>query len=157
MPLPKVIAAAVCIGVLGVQGVIASPPLLARYGWNWPFLPYPMYAMAHARADSLVVSELRVASCGSESFSHVITPESLGTPLYQLPVLVTVIARAPESDAARGAMGKVSRAVEAQFPGRYCSASAWVRTVFVADTATYALDSPMRRVAVWTLSGKRIE
>lgn len=154
MPLPKVVATAVCIGVLGVQGAMASPPLVARYGWNWPFLPYPMYAMAHARADSLVVSELRVADCSRVPAITVMTPELLGTPLYQLPGLMITIARAPESDAARAAMGKVSRAVAAQFPGRYCSASAWVRTVFVADTATYALGRPMRRAAEWTLSGQ---
>jgi hypothetical protein len=153
MPLAKVVATAVCVGVLGVQGVIASPPLLPRYGWNWPFLPYPMYAMAHARADSLVVSELRVADCSRVPATTVMSPELLGTPLYQLPNLTVTIARAPESDAARAAMGKISRAVEAQFPGRYCSASAWVRTVRVGDTATYALGTPMRRAAEWTLSG----
>ena len=135
-----------------MQGAIASPPVVARYGWNWPFLPYPMYAMAHARADSLVVSELRVAGCGRAAATTVMTPELLGTPLYQLPNLMITIARAPESDAAHMAMGKVRRAVEAQFPGRYCSASAWVRTVLVADTATYALDRQMRRAAVWTLT-----
>ena len=154
MALPKSVAAAACIGILGAQIAIASPPFLNRYGWHWPFLPYPMYALAHARSDSLVLSELRAAECGRDSVSGVITPESLGTPLYQLPNLLTSIARAPESEAAHKAMGRVSRAVEAQYPGRYCSASAWVRTVFVADTATHGLNRPMHRSATWAVVEK---
>jgi len=157
MPLPKVVATAAIIGILGAQSAIGSPAFLSRYGWNWPFLAYPIYATAHARTDSLVVAELRVSECGRAMATTVMPPESLGTPLYQLPNLMIAIARAPGSDAARDAMRKVSRVVDAEFPGRYCSASAWVRTVFVADTATYALDAPMHRAAEWPIRDRGTE
>jgi hypothetical protein len=79
--------------------------------------------------------------------------DSLAVPRNQLLTLLVVVARAPESEEARRAESKMSRAIEAQYPARYCSASAWMRIVRVADTSTYHLRMPMRRVAVWPVNG----
>jgi hypothetical protein len=152
MPLPKLVAAAVCIGVLGAQIFIASPASPNRNGWYWPFLPYPMYAKAHARSDTVVVPQLRLAECGGAKADEILPEDSLGVPLGQLLSSLTTIARVPESAAAKSAAGRLSRAIEAQYPGRYCTASAWVRTVYVADTSTYDLHEPMRRAAEWAVN-----
>ena len=151
MPLPKIVAAGVCIAVLGAQ-IASSSPFVAGDGvWYWPFLRYSMYANAHASADSLLVSELRVARCGHMDFSRTILADSLGIPPAQLNSLLVMIGRATGATADRDAELKVGRAVEAQYPGRYCAASAWLRVVHVADTSTYTVRAPMRRVAEWTL------
>jgi hypothetical protein len=152
MPLPKLVAAAVCIGVLGAQISIASPASPNRNGWYWPFLPYPMYAKAHARTDTLVVPQLRVAECGGATAEMILPEDSLGAPLSQLLSNLTTIARVPHSEVATIAAERLSRAIEAQYPGRYCTASAWVRTVYVADRATSDLHGPMRRAAVWAVN-----
>ncbi|MEO6209859.1 MAG: hypothetical protein ABIQ10_06995 [Gemmatimonadaceae bacterium] len=151
MPLPKAVAAAVCIAVLGAQ-IASSSPLVAGGGvWYWPFVRYSMYADAHAGGDSLLVPELRAAQCGHTELTDTILPDSLGIPSLQLGSLLVAIGRAPEAAAGQMAEAKVGRAVEAQYPGRYCSASAWLRVVYVADISTYTVRAPMRRVAAWTL------
>jgi hypothetical protein len=152
MPLPKLVAAAVCIGVLGAQIFIASPASPNRSGWYWPFLPYPMYAKAHARTDTLVVPQLRVAECGGATAEMILPEDSLGVPLGQLLSSLTTIARVPQGESAKSAAERLSRVIEAQYPGRYCTASAWVRTVYVADDATYDLHRPMRRAAMWAVN-----
>ena len=152
MPLPKVVAVGVCATVLGAQLAISSPISPERHGWYWPFLTYPMYAEAHFRSDSLTVSELRVAKCGSNALTTVLMTDSLGAPRSQLLTLLVIAARVPESAAGRGAEAKLSRAVESQYPARYCTASAWVRVAYVADTSTYHVLMPMRRAAVWPVN-----
>ncbi|MDQ2768792.1 MAG: hypothetical protein M3Y30_16750 [Gemmatimonadota bacterium] len=149
MPLPKVVAAAVCASVLGAQFAIASPLSPERHGWYWPFLPYPMYSESHFRSDSLVVPELRVARCGSDEFTATLMTDSLAIPRSQLLTLLVAVRRAPASAAARSGEALLGRAVEAEYPAQYCTASAWVRVVYVADTSTYELRGPMRRAAVW--------
>jgi hypothetical protein len=151
MPLPKLVAAVVCAGILGTQIVIASPMSPDR-SWYWPFLPYPMYSRAHTVSDTIVVAQLRASECVSASNETILSERSLGAPLHQLVSLVTTIARAPESDTAAVARERLSGAIEAQYPGRYCAASAWVRTTRVADGATYDLRGPMHRAAAWTLN-----
>ena len=152
MTLPKLVAVAVSTCVLGAQILISSPLSPERHGWYWPFLAYPMYAEAHSLSDSLVVPELRVARCGSDVSSTTLMTDSLAVPRNQLLTLLVVVARAPESEEARSAESKLSRAVEAQYPARYCSASAWMRVVHVADTSTYHVRMPMRRAAVWPVN-----
>lgn len=152
MPLPKVIAAAVCASILGAQVIMSSPISPDRRGWYWPFLAYPMYAEAHFASDSFTVPELRVAKCGSDAQTTILTRDSLSTPRNQLLTLLILVVRAPESVDARRAEGKLSRAVEAQYPGQYCTASAWVRVVHVADTSTHHLRLPMRRAANWQVN-----
>jgi len=152
MPLPKFVAAAVCASVLGAQVVISSPISPERHGWYWPFLTYPMYAEAHFLSDSLTVTELRVAECGSDALATVLMTDSLAAPRNQLLTLLVIAVRHPESPAGRSAEAKLSRAVESQYPGRYCTASAWARVAYVADTSTYHLQMPMRRAAVWPVN-----
>ncbi|MBA2683607.1 MAG: hypothetical protein H0X34_14765 [Chthoniobacterales bacterium] len=152
MPLPKVVATGVCIAVLGTQLLVSSPVSPNLHGWYWPFLAYPMYAESHARSDSLIVAELRAARCGSEAVDQVISARDLGAPRAQLHNLLLSVARAPESETGQRAAARVSRAVEAQYPGQFCAASAWMRIVFVADTSTYRVHAPMQGVAVWSLA-----
>lgn len=152
MPLPKFVASAVCVGVLGAQLAISSPISPERHGWYWPFLAYPMYAEAHFRSDSLSISELRVARCGSHELTTVLMTDSLGVPRNQLLTLLSIAVRAPSSAAARSAEARLSRAVESQYPARFCTASAWVRVAYVADTSTYHVQMPMRRAAVWPVN-----
>ena len=151
MPLPKLVAASLCAGVLGVQLAVAIPPASDR-SWYWPFLPYPMYSKAHAHSDSLIVAELRVRECGESKSDVILNASVFGTPLHQLTALLTTIARAPDSNSANVAKARLGRAIEAEFPARYCAASAWARTVRVADPLTYDLHNPMRRAAVWKLN-----
>jgi hypothetical protein len=151
MPLPKLIAAAACIGILGAQLSVAFPPASDR-SWYWPFLPYPMYSQAHARSDTLVVPQLRAGECADPTHEVILDATTLGAPLHQLTGLLTTIVRAPGSAAAGGSEGRLARAIEAEYPARYCVASAWVRTIRVADTATYDLHAPLRRVAVWSVN-----
>jgi hypothetical protein len=153
MPLPKLVAAAVCVGVLGAQVAIASPASSDQHGWYWPFLPYPMYALAHVRSDTLVVPQLRATECAGAKSHVILTEDSLGAPHSQLLSTLGTISRVPESEVARRAAGRLSGAIEAQYPGRFCTASAWVRTVYIADTATYDLDRPLRRAAEWAVNG----
>jgi hypothetical protein len=152
MPLPKVVASAVCVLVLGAQIAISEPISPEQHGWYWPFLPYPMYAVSHARSDSLFVPELRVATCGSDAFSSTLTTDSLAAPRNQLVTLMAAAVRAPESTRGRRDEAKLSGAVEAQYPSRYCTASVWMRVVYVADTSTYRLQAPMRLAASWPIN-----
>jgi hypothetical protein len=152
MTLPKLVAAAACLFVLGTQIVIAAPFSPERHGWYWPFLAYPMYAESHARTDSLLVSELHVAACGSERVSTLLDTDSLAIPRDQLLMLLVSAARGPESTKGRRAEAQLGRAVEAQYPARYCTASAWIRVVRVADSSTYRLDAPMRIAATWPIN-----
>ena len=151
MPLPKLLVTVACVAVLATQFAVATP-LAADRSWYWPFLPYPMYSKAHARSDTLIVSQLRVRACGESKREEILEASTLGAPLQQLTSLLTKIARAPDSDTANEAKGRLGRAIEAEFPARYCAASAWARTVRVADPLTYDLHNPMRRAAVWNLN-----
>jgi hypothetical protein len=151
MLLPKLIAVAVCAGVLGAQLALAIPPAPDR-SWYWPFLPYPMYSKAHASSDTLIVPQLRVRACGDSSHEVILDANTLGAPLHHLTALLTTIARAPGSDSASDAQGRLGRAIEAEFPARYCAASAWARTVRVDDPSTYDLHNAMHRVAVWDVN-----
>lgn len=151
MPLPKVVATGICIAVLGTQLLVSSPVLPNPHGWYWPFLAYPMYAESHTRSDSLIVTELRVARCGSDVLDTIISADDLGAPRNQLHNLLLSAWRAPESETGARAEARVSRAVEAQYPGRFCTASAWKRVVYVTDPSTYRVRAPMQRVAVWSL------
>jgi hypothetical protein len=151
MPLPKLVAAAACTAILGAQFSVAFPPASDR-SWYWPFLPYPMYAQPHAQSDTLLVAELRVRECGEAKHEWILNAKALGTPLHQLTALLSNIARAPDSEVAESAKGRLGRAIEAEFPARYCVASAWARTVRVNDTSTYDLHNAMHRVAVWDLN-----
>jgi hypothetical protein len=150
MPLPKLVAAAVVAGVLGAQFVVATP-LAPDRSWYWPFLPYPMYAKAHQASDTLAVPQLRVSACGSARPEAIMSASALGAPVQQVTSLLGTIARAPESDQGAHARARLSRALEAEFPARYCTASVWVRTVRIADPSTYDLENPMRRAAVWSV------
>ena len=152
MTLPKLAAAAACAFVLGAQIVIASPISPERHGWYWPFLAYPMYAESHARTDSLLVPELHVAVCGSDRVSALLDTDSIAIPRNQLLTLLVSAARAPESTKGRLAEARLSRAVEAQYPARYCTASAWIRVVRVDDSSTYRLHAPMRVAATWPIN-----
>ncbi|MEO8880580.1 MAG: hypothetical protein ABI446_09295 [Gemmatimonadaceae bacterium] len=151
MPLPKIVASGVCIAVLGSQILSSSPGVPGDGLWYWPFLRYSMYANAHVSGDSLLVSELRVARCGLTDFGNILPADSLGIPPVQLGSLLVTIGRAPDAPASQDAERKLGRAIAAQYPGRYCSASAWLRVVYVSDTSTYTVRAPMRRVAEWTL------
>jgi hypothetical protein len=153
MPLPKFAAAAVCTLILGAQIYSASPLSPDRFGWYWPFLPYPMYAKSHALSDTMVVTQLRAAACVRADAQRVLGPDALGTPLSEYSSTLGTIARAPASDTARHVEERLSRVIEAQYPGHYCSASAWARTIRVADPATYGLDARMHRVATWQVNG----
>lgn len=151
MPLPKLLAAAACISLLGAQLSVAFPPASVRT-WYWPFLPYPMYSTAHALSDTLIVPQLRAGECANATHEVTLDATTLGAPLHALAGLLTTIAHAPDSEEATDAKRRISRAVEAEFPARYCTASAWARTIRVADTATYDLRTPMHRVAVWNVN-----
>jgi hypothetical protein len=151
MPLPKLIAVSICTGVLGAQLAVAIPPASGR-SWYWPFLPYPMYSQAHAQSDTLIVPQLRVRACGESHPEQILGARALGVPLHQLTASLTTIARAPNSDSANAAKARLGRAVEAEYPARYCEASAWVRTVRVDDASTYDLRNPMHRIVGWNVN-----
>ncbi len=151
MPLPKFVAVAAIVGVLGAQLAVATP-LATDRSWYWPFLPYPMYAKAHALSDTLVVPQLRVATCAAPHPETVMPARTLGPPLQQVMSLLGTVARAPESEEGTAARARLSRAIEAEFPARYCSASVWVRIVRVADPSTYDLRNPMQRAAAWSVN-----
>lgn len=150
MPLPKAVATAACIAVLSTQLLASSPASRNPQGWYWPFLAYPMYAESHTSSDSLTVTELRVARCGGEDFDRIIAADDLGVPMNQLHNLLLSIARAPNSETGSRASAQLSHTVEAQYPGRFCAASAWVRVVHVSDTSTYRVRAPMLRMATWS-------
>jgi hypothetical protein len=151
MPLPRIVAVSVCAGVLGAQLAISSP-LAPDRSWYWPFLPYPMYSSAHARSDTIAVPQLRASACGTAKPEVDVSAQTLGVPLHQLTSLLSTIARSPDSDVADSAKGRLSRAIEAEYPARYCEMSAWVRTVRVSDASTYNLENPMRRAAAWNVN-----
>ncbi|MGH7621037.1 MAG: hypothetical protein ACREMU_01740 [Gemmatimonadaceae bacterium] len=145
--MPKALAAVACALTLGAQLRASLPISRVTNGWYWPFLSYPMYAIAHDRRDSLLVAELRVTTCASPAITTVASGDSLGVPSAELNTTLTAIAREPSARGERA----VTRVVDAQFPGRYCGASVWTRTVLVSDTATHHLRVPMRRAAAWPL------
>lgn len=152
MHLPKALVAALCAVILAAQLRASLPISRVTNGWYWPFLSYPMYAIAHARGDSLVVRELRVATCGRPAVTTTLSSDALGIPLAQLDGLLREIARDPGAPGTRAFTAKAARAIDAHFPGRFCEASEWARTVFVADPATHRLHGAMRRVAVWPMT-----
>ena len=152
MQLPKFVAAGVCTVILGAQLWVSFPISKEMRGWYWPFLPYPMYAAPHESSDSFIIPELRVAACGKTEIATVIAPASLGLATEQFNSILTAIARAPNAESGRRTSARLARAIEAQFPGRYCAASAWVRVVSVADTATHHVSAPVRLAATWSMS-----
>jgi hypothetical protein len=151
MPLPKFVAVGVCAGVLGAQLLVSFPITRYSRGWYWPFLPYPMYSVPHAETDTLVVAQLRVSPCGGTERSTIMPAEELGVPLDQMTQSLVSIARAPAGVEERGESARLSRAIDAQYPGRYCAASAWLRVVRVSDSSTHHVDGPMRLAARWTM------
>ena len=152
MPLPKFVAAGICTLVLGAQLRASLPISKYTRGWYWPFMPYPMYSVPHFAADSLVIPELRVAECGRDEQSTILTAEELGVPLDQLTQALVTVARSPDGVEGRSESARLSRAIEAQYPGRYCSASAWLRVLRVSDSSTHHVDAPMRVAARWTMT-----
>ena len=154
MPLPKFVAAGVCTAILGAQLWISFPISKELRSWYWPFLPYPMYAVAHGRDDYFIVSELRVAACGSTRYATMLTAEDVGLSIEQLSQALVYIAQAPHAPRADRAAGMVSRAIEAQHPGRYCSASSWLRVVSVSDTSTHHAYAKTHMAAEWAMFEK---
>jgi hypothetical protein len=152
MQLPRFVAAGVCAAILGAQLWVSFPISKETRGWYWPFLPYPMYAAPHTSSDSFIIPELRVAACGTSRMATVIAPASLGIATEQLNSILTTIVRAPNADNGRRTSARLSRAIDAEFPGRYCAASAWVRVVSVADTATHHVSAPMHLAATWSIT-----
>lgn len=152
MQLPKLVAVAVCTVILGAQLRASFPITRVTNGWYWPFLSYPMYAIAHERTDSLLVPELRVTTCEPRARARILTAYELGPPQPQLTSLLLAIARDSASAHERPLREKMARVLDARFPGQFCSAAVWTRTVFVDDAATQHLRAPMRRVAEWTMS-----
>ena len=148
----KVVASFVCIAILGAQLRASLPISRVTNGWYWPFLSYPMYAIAHERGDSLVVSELRIASCATPAVTTIADVDSLGVSRAELGALLSDIARHRGAGAGRSLRERMTRVVDAQFPGRFCEASVWTRTVLVADTATHHLRAPMHRAAEWAMN-----
>lgn len=152
MPLPKFVAAGTCAAILGAQLWVSFPISKDARSWYWPFLPYPMYAVAHARDDFFIVPQLRVAGCGAGRYETALTAEDLGLPREQLSIALVYIAHAPHAPRADRAADMVTRAIEAAHPGRYCAASAWLRVVTVSDTSTHHVDARMRMAAQWPLA-----
>jgi len=150
--LPRAVVAALCAIILGAQVRASLPISRVTYGWYWPFLSYPMYAIAHQRGDSLVARELRATTCGSPATTTILGADALGPPPAELDALLREIARNPGAPAP-ALTAKATRAIDAQFPGRFCEASVWARTLFVADPLTHRLRAPMQRVAAWTIAG----
>ena len=151
MPLPKIVAAGVCTAILGAQLWATFPISKELRAWYWPFVPYPMYAVAHARDDSFVSPALRVATCGSTEAKTVLTAHELGVLDEQLRLSLIYITVAPNAPRARREYGKLTRAIEAQHPGRFCTASVWMRVVKVSDTTTHHAYGKMREVAAWAM------
>jgi hypothetical protein len=147
MSVRRLAAASLCVAILGAQLRASLPISRVTNGWYWPFLSYPMYAIAHDRSDSLLVAELRVTTCASPAITTVASVDSLGVPSAELNTALSAIAREPSARGERA----VARVVDAQFPGRYCGASVWTRTVRVSDSATHHLRAPMRSAATWSL------
>ena len=116
-----------------------------------------MYAIPHERTDSLLVQELRVTTCGRPAHTRVVTADALGLPLAQLKSLLLGIARDTGIVGERPLREKMTRVIDAQFPGQYCEATVWTRTVFVDDAATQRLRAPMRRAVAWAVSRIRGE
>jgi len=152
MQLPKFVAAGVCIAILGAQIRETFPITREARGWYWPFLPYPMYAVPHKSGDYFIVPELRVAACDNPERFTAMSPAKLGVSPEQVALMLTTIAHASNSASGRNTSARLSRAIDAQFPGRYCAASAWIRVVTVADTATYDVSAPMRLAATWSMT-----
>jgi len=152
MQLPKIVAASLCTAILGAQLWASFPISRTTNGWYWPFMSYPMYAIAHERGDSLVVPELRVTKCTTPAVTTIADFDSLGAPPAQLNALLTTIARGSGTPSEQRLRERLTRLVDAQFPGRYCKAAVWTRTVFVADTSTHHLRAPMRRAAEWAMN-----
>lgn len=151
MPLPKFVASGICAAVLAAQLRVSFPISTEVRGWYWPFLPYPMYGVAHTKNDHFVVPELRVAACGSGALARTLGQDELGVWTEQLNVVLSGIAHDTSAANARRDIAKLSRAIDAQFPGRYCTASVWVRVVSVADTSTHHVLAPMRLAAAWSI------
>jgi hypothetical protein len=151
MPLPKVVAASVCAAVLGAQLWVSIPISKELRGWYWPFLPYPMYAVPHNRSAYFIAPELRVAVCGHSQLTTVMGQGELGVGSEMLTTMLTGIAHNPSAPAAARSTAQLSRAIEAQFPGRYCTASMWLRVVKVADTSTHHVTGPMRLTLTWPI------
>ena len=157
MQLPKFVAAGVCTLVLGAQLRVSLPISKDVRGWYWPFLPYPMYAAPHKSSDYFIVPELRVAACGRTALTTVVGQDSLGIWTEQLNTMLVGIAHDTSAASARHASAKLSRAIDAQFPGRYCSASVWLRVVTVADTSTHHVSAPMRLAATWSMRDAEVK
>jgi hypothetical protein len=111
-----------------------------------------MFAVAHGRDDSLVVSQLRVTVCGAPVVRTIVSVDSLGPPPGPINKLLYAIARDTETSKERRQREKMTRVLDAQSPGRFCEASVWTRTVFVADTATHHLQGTMWRAASWSMN-----
>jgi hypothetical protein len=155
MPLPKPVAAGICAAILGAQLWVSFPISKELRAWYWPFLPYPMYATAHERGDVLFLPQLRVATCGSPRYDKVLTAADVGVSAEQLKLALVYIARAPHAPRADRASKSLSDAIEAQHPGRYCKASAWLRVVSVSDTSTHHAYAATRFAAEWSLLDAR--
>jgi hypothetical protein len=151
MPLPKFVASGVCAAILGLQLWVSFPVSKELRAWYWPFLPYPMYATARERDDYFLAPELRVARCGSASFETVLRADQLGTSTQKLNIALVHTAKAPTAPASTRTEARLSGAIEAQFPGRFCAASSWVRTVSVSDTSTHHAFGESRMAASWSL------
>lgn len=151
MPLPKFVASGVCAAVLGAQLWVSFPISTNVRGWYWPFLPYPMYGVAHKSSDYFIVPELRAAACGRAELTTPLGQEQLGIWTEQLNTMLIGIAHDSSSAGGRRATAMLSRAIDAQFPGRYCTASIWLRVVTVADTSTHHVTAPMRLAVTWSI------
>ena len=93
MSFRKAFAIVVILFVLGVQSWTMLPPGAPARGRHWPFMDYPMYAVARHVGDSLVRYELRVATCEPGARSASLSSRELGLGQSRLPQMLAMAAR----------------------------------------------------------------
>ncbi len=141
-------------GVLGFQ-LYCVLPIGPKYrNWYWPFVNFPMFSTPVEPGSLISAWELRAQPCAARSQVQVLTFRDLGVRTFNFVALLRNAGKVgnPEPrdvEKARNAQSALSVLLNQRFPGRFCNAELWRKSVVLETTIDTRTQPPWERVHMW--------
>ena len=143
MSFRKAFAIVVILFVLGAQAWTMLPPGAPARGRHWPFMDYPMYAVARHVGDSLVRYDLRVRSCEPGARAVSVSGRELRLGQSRLPQMLAMAAReSTERDRRPLAAADTIRILVRGVRPQACSFQIWSQVLVMTAAGMRDFDRP---------------
>jgi hypothetical protein len=143
MSFRKAFATLVILFVLGVQAWTILPPGAPARSRHWPFMDYPMYAVARHVGDSLVRYDLRVHPCEPGARAVSVSGRELRLGQSRLPQMLEMAAReSTERDERPLAAADTIRILVRRVKPQACSFQIWRQVLVMTAVGMRDFDRP---------------